>query len=109
MMFSEVAHSNDSTAKQRLKLHMKLLEAGGSTAPLQENRPTFKEKFVPPEVSMLSYFMAKVGNALISYCMFTVNLYYYSSEICLSVGASKLQVAIIARSSRETSQTVRID
>ena len=74
-MFSEVAHSNDNTAKQRLKLHMKLLEAGGSTAPLQENRPTFKEKFVPPEVSMLSYFMAKVGTTFSSYCMFITNVH----------------------------------
>jgi len=39
---------------------MKLLEAGGGSVALQENRLTFKEKFVPPEVSMLSYFMAKV-------------------------------------------------
>ena len=30
-------------------------------------------------------------------------------SICLSVDVSKLQVAILARSSREISQTVRID
>ena len=33
----------------------------------------------------------------------------YRLSVCLSVGVSKLQVAILARSSREMSQTVRID
>ena len=36
-------------------------------------------------------------------------LYYNSPYICLSVGVSKLQVAIIARSCREMTQTVRIE
>ena len=37
-----------------------------------------------------------------------VHLYYNSPEVCLSVGFRKLQVAILARSSREMSLTVRI-
>ena len=35
-------------------------------------------------------------------------LYYNSPYVCLSVGVRKLQVAILARSSREMSLTVRI-
>ena len=32
-----------------------------------------------------------------------------TTYVCLSVGVSKLQVAILARSSREMSRSVRID
>ena len=42
--------------------------------------------------------------------VFTISNQYYNSpsEVCLSVGVRKLQVAIFARSSREMYLTVRI-
>ena len=50
-------------SKQRMKLHMKVLgQTGVSPAQqkLREDKPAYKEKFVPPEVSVLSYLMTKV-------------------------------------------------
>ena len=50
----------DDMSKRRLDLHMKVL--GKHHAPpqkLKEDKPTYKEKFVPPEVSMVNYFMTK--------------------------------------------------
>ena len=42
-------------------------------------------------------------------CSLPGNLFYNSPYICLSVAVRKRQVAVLARSSREISQTVRID
>ena len=42
-------------------------------------------------------------------CSVTNNNLYYNSSVCLSVSVSTLQVAILAQSNREMSQTVRID
>ncbi|XP_022241502.1 dmX-like protein 2 isoform X2 [Limulus polyphemus] len=49
-------------SKQRMKLHRKLLgQLGQSTAQktMKEDRPTYREQFVPPEMSMVSYLMSK--------------------------------------------------
>lgn len=59
-----------SITKQRVKLNMKLLgHFGGSqgySPNMKEDKPTYREQFVPPEMSMVSYFMFKPtpkGNA----------------------------------------------
>lgn len=51
-----------SITKQRVKLNMKLLGhfAGSQGSPnMKEDKPTYREQFVPPEMSMVSYFMIK--------------------------------------------------
>lgn len=51
-----------SITKQRVKLNMKLLgHFGGSQGSpnMKEDKPTYREQFVPPEMSMVSYFMIK--------------------------------------------------
>ncbi|XP_065333652.1 dmX-like protein 2 isoform X2 [Cloeon dipterum] len=51
-----------SLTKQRVRLNMKLLGQFGSqsgTQPMKEDRPTYREQFVPPEMSMVSYFLIK--------------------------------------------------
>lgn len=56
----------DENTKQRMKLQMKALppqrppSSASSASKLQEDKPTYKETFIPPEISMVSYFMAKV-------------------------------------------------
>ncbi|ELU10253.1 hypothetical protein CAPTEDRAFT_201231 [Capitella teleta] len=57
----------NSPSRQRLKMNMRLLHQGAPPRPptgpggkrLKEDKPTYKEKFVPPKVSMISYFMTK--------------------------------------------------
>lgn len=49
--------------KQRMLLNMKLLGqfASQSGAPsMKEDKPTYREQFVPPDMSMVSYFLSKV-------------------------------------------------
>ncbi|XP_075155148.1 rabconnectin-3 alpha [Haematobia irritans] len=51
-----------SITKQRVKLNMKILGNFGSNNAqtyMKEDKPTYREQFVPPEMSMLSYFLAK--------------------------------------------------
>lgn len=51
-----------SITKQRVKLNMKLLGhfGGSTTSPnMKEDKPTYREQFVPPEMSMVSYFLTK--------------------------------------------------
>lgn len=51
-----------SITKQRVKLNMRLLgHFGGSQGSpnMKEDKPTYREQFVPPEMSMVSYFMIK--------------------------------------------------
>lgn len=52
-----------SLTKQRVRLNMKLLgqfsSQGGAPA-MKEDKPTYREQFVPPEMSMISYFLIKV-------------------------------------------------
>ena len=52
----------DDSSRHRLKLHMKVMGASAtaSAAKLTEDKPTYREKFLSPTVSMLSYFMTKV-------------------------------------------------
>ena len=60
-----MARVKDEMSKQRMKLHMKVLGSTGVSPAqqqqkLREDKPAYKEKFVPPEVSLLSYLMTKV-------------------------------------------------
>nr|XP_018898945.1 PREDICTED: dmX-like protein 2 isoform X2 [Bemisia tabaci] len=51
-----------SLTKQRVRLNMKLLgqfSSQSGTAVMKEGLPTYREKFVPPEMSMVSYFLNK--------------------------------------------------
>ncbi|KAK6643958.1 hypothetical protein RUM43_000223 [Polyplax serrata] len=51
-----------SLTKQRVRLNMKLLGqfSSQSGAPMmKEDKPTYREQFVPPEMSMISYFLIK--------------------------------------------------
>lgn len=51
-----------SITKQRVKLNMKILgnfASSNSSTFMKEDKPTYREQFVPPEMSMLSYFLAK--------------------------------------------------
>ncbi|XP_023230378.1 dmX-like protein 2 [Centruroides sculpturatus] len=52
----------NSLYKQRMKLHMKLLSQLNpetSQSVIKEDRPTYREQFVSPEMSMMSCFMSK--------------------------------------------------
>lgn len=54
--------SMTSITKHRVKLNMKLLGQFGSqqsSANMKEDKPTYREQFVPPEMSMVSYFLTK--------------------------------------------------
>lgn len=46
--------------KQRVKLNCKLL--GHQTSVMKEDKPTYREQFVPPETSMLAFLLKKVKN-----------------------------------------------
>lgn len=69
----------------REKLHMKLFPRGSQSTPIKEDRPTYREQFVPPEISMVSCFATKVsgrfidcrGSAVISLvlCVLIVQLF----------------------------------
>ncbi len=52
-----------SITKHRVKLNMKLLGQFGTqtqtSANMKEDKPTYREQFVPPEMSMVSYFLTK--------------------------------------------------
>lgn len=56
----------DDAAKHRMKVHMKAM---GSVR--KDERQTYEERFVPPELSMITYFMTKpflsTSNSIISY------------------------------------------
>nr|XP_042903510.1 dmX-like protein 2 [Parasteatoda tepidariorum] len=52
----------DSLSRQRIKFHMKLLGQLGQTTTqptMKEDKPTFREQFVPPKMAMVSLFMSK--------------------------------------------------
>lgn len=54
----------DSLSRQRIKIHMKLLgQLGQQTSQpiIKEDKPTYREQFVPPKMSMVSLFMSKVS------------------------------------------------
>lgn len=51
-----------SMTKQRVRLNMKLLGTFGNPSnanQMKEDKPTYREQFVPPEMSMVSYFLIK--------------------------------------------------
>ncbi|KAG8041870.1 hypothetical protein G9C98_007174 [Cotesia typhae] len=49
-----------SLTKQRVKLNMKLLgQFTGQTPNIKEDKPTYREQFVSPQMSMVSYFLMK--------------------------------------------------
>lgn len=53
----------NSITKQRMLLNMKLLGPFGiqtAASHIKENKPTYREQFLPPEMSMISYFLSKV-------------------------------------------------
>ncbi|CAG2109036.1 unnamed protein product [Medioppia subpectinata] len=55
----------NTLSKQRMKLHMKILQQLSQTDKpipppnMKEDRPTYREQFIPPQTSMVSYFMTK--------------------------------------------------
>ena len=51
-----------SLTKQRVKLNMKLLgQFTGQQPNMKEDKPTYREQFVSPQMSMISYFLMKVN------------------------------------------------
>lgn len=46
--------------KQRVKLNCKLL--GHQPSQIREDKPTYREQFIPPEMSMLVYLLSKVSH-----------------------------------------------
>lgn len=46
-------------SKQRIKLNTKLL--GQQPSVMKEDKPTYREQFVPPEMSILAYLLQRVG------------------------------------------------
>lgn len=51
-----------SITKQRMKLNMKILGSfsqNSTSSNMKEDKPTYREQFMPPETSMLSYFLSK--------------------------------------------------
>lgn len=52
-----------SLTRQRVKLNMKLLgQFTGQQPNMKEDKPTYREQFVSPQMSMVSYFLMKVRN-----------------------------------------------
>ncbi|XP_041373660.1 dmX-like protein 2 isoform X2 [Gigantopelta aegis] len=50
---------SDDMTKQRMRLNMKLMSQTPSSNKMPEVKETYKEKFVGPELSMITYFMTK--------------------------------------------------
>ncbi|XP_074651608.1 dmX-like protein 2 [Tubulanus polymorphus] len=62
---SSVVPPKDYMTKQRMKLHVKVFGpelVHGSKK--EDEKPTYKELFVPPEISIINYFMTKVINPI---------------------------------------------
>lgn len=69
-----------SLTKQRVRLNMRLLgQLGpqGSGGQIKEDKPTYREQFVPPEMSMLSYFLTKVNIYLFHYSYFDMSFFFF--------------------------------
>ena len=59
---SGVWNTMTSLTKQRVKLNMKLLgQFTGQQPNMKEDKPTYREQFVSPLMSMISYFLIKVN------------------------------------------------
>jgi len=66
-----------SLTKQRVKLNMKLLgQFTGQQPNMKEDKPTYREQFVSPQMSMISYFLMKVW-------MFRTNIERFCISACL--------------------------
>lgn len=57
--------------------------------PVPAERPTYKEKFIPPELSMWDYFVAKVGDDFS--CISSILIYVRLKLAFGWMGASELQ------------------
>lgn len=69
-----------SLTKQRMKLNMKLLGQFGSqsgSVNMKEDKPTYREQFVPPEMSMISYFLSKVILSLVIFRIYLFQIYSF--------------------------------
>lgn len=56
-----------SLTKQRVKLNMKLLGPFTGQQPnMKEDKPTYREQFVSPQMSMISYFLMKVDYLILN-------------------------------------------
>ena len=49
----------DERVKQRMKLNMKVM-GHPAAQKITEGKPTYKERFLPPEMAMINYFISKV-------------------------------------------------
>jgi len=69
-----------SLTKQRVKLNMKLLgQFTGQQPNMKEDKPTYREQFVSPQMSMISYFLMKVWIFRINierFCISTLFVFY---------------------------------
>lgn len=66
-----------SLTKQRVKLNMKLLgQFTGQQPNMKEDKPTYREQFVSPQMSMISYFLMKVW-------MFKITIERFCISACL--------------------------
>lgn len=71
-----------SLTKQRVKLNMKLLgQFTGQQPNMKEDKPTYREQFVSPQMSMISYFLMKVWILRIN--IVTIYLYIVSIYLLL--------------------------
>lgn len=70
-VWNTVTSSVTSLTKQRVKLNMKILGQFGGNYPtrvgsnvegMKEDKPTYREQFISPEMSMVSYFLMKPHN-----------------------------------------------
>lgn len=61
-----------SLTKQRVKLNMKLLgQFTGQQPNMKEDKPTYREQFVSPQMSMISYFLMKASKLAMNNVMHT--------------------------------------
>nr|CAD7199839.1 unnamed protein product [Timema douglasi] len=75
-----------SLTKQRVRLNMKLLGQFGSqpgTPHMKEDKPTYREQFVPPEMSMVSYFLIKRKEASLGQRSSRFSLLYTAARVLL--------------------------
>lgn len=85
-----------SLTKQRVKLNMKLLGhfSGSTGSPnMKEDKPTYREQFISPDMSMLSYFLSKpilMGGECQNHCILVRTLEYeYLFVVVVSTDADE--------------------
>lgn len=69
--------------KQRVRLNCKLL--GHSTSIMKEDKPTYREQFIPPEMSMLAYLLTKVMQQQILIVVWQIFFFLCSQMLALIV------------------------